>query len=267
MADIRERRHPAPRSTTTDDVATPPTEAQLRSLREILIQGTDAEDFFKAFEVLTEHDPAFVAQYLMNYAMEPKEDRQPPLDYYLGSYFGWKCSRDRPKHLTALLKARAPYVRVAAAVYLMFEDEKAATPHLRTFTRLEGDPGVWAALTLARRGDKEAMPRALKVFDTAGEIDRNGQPHDTLIQRLRVLLSNSCQVSGLPMPELKYGPDASERFQMRNAAYRFAYVDWWEGRRQRREAHEANLKWWDANKDKIILHDPWLPEFIKQKID
>ena len=35
---------------------------------------------------------------------------------------------------------------------------------LRKLTTLEGDAGVWATLTLARRGDKEALPRAVRVF-------------------------------------------------------------------------------------------------------
>lgn len=265
---IRERQEYDTRNTPEPATSLPPTEQDLDSSRAILQSGVDNEDFFKAFEVLTEHDPAFIARYLLTY-QQVKGDtgHQLPYEYVLGSYFGWKCGRDRLEHFTTLLDAASPHIRVAAAVYMMFEDEKTATPHLRAFTRLVGVPGAWAALTLARRGDKEAVPRALRVFDTPGWGTMDGAPQRNLQQRLRVLLSNACKKGGIPMPELEYGPDADEAFDFRRILHRSEYAAWWERRRQQREAFTRNRAWWDANKDKLILHDPWLPEFIKQKID
>ena len=47
---------------------------------------------------------------------------------------------------------------------ICFEDIDAGTVALKRMTAVDGDPGAWAALTLARRGHKDAMPRALQVF-------------------------------------------------------------------------------------------------------
>ena len=113
-------------------------------------------------------------------------------------------------------------------------------------TAVDGDPGVWAALTLARRGHKDAVPRALEVFRRPVPGARSSQapmatvPHRNLQKRVLVLLSNSAHASGAPRPE-----------KTMNAANSF----------------ESLLTWWKTHGDKLVLDDPWLPILEKQKID
>ncbi|HEV3165735.1 MAG TPA: hypothetical protein VGZ22_17030, partial [Isosphaeraceae bacterium] len=81
----------------------------------------------------------------------PNQDwRDKDRGYTLGSFFAWRCGKDRRKHLASQSEARDPFIRVAGAVYLCFEDIEAGTAALKRTTAVEGDPGAWAALTLDR---------------------------------------------------------------------------------------------------------------------
>jgi hypothetical protein len=149
------------------------------------------------------------------------------------------------KHLSTLLSAKDPFIRVAGAVYLCFEDLEAGTKALVELSKLEDDPGVWAALTLARRGNKEAVPRALAVFqprkgERAEEGGMAGVPHGNLQKRVLVLLSNSAKAGAVPQPILP---------------------------REEAQQWEALTSWWRENATKVVLGDPWLPELEKQKVD
>ncbi|MHC5058192.1 MAG: hypothetical protein ACYTKD_26335, partial [Planctomycetota bacterium] len=208
--------------------------------------------FFKALDALTRHDPGAVAEYLTSWENRGDSWRDTDRGHVLGSYFAWRCGGDREKHLRLLLKARDPYVRVAGAVYLCFEDEKAGTAELRKLTALEGDPGVWAALTLARRGDKSSMPRALEVLATLGKSNMEGVPHRNLQKRLRVLLSNVARASGLPRPS---PPEVD------------IHRDYDRAEDRARDIHRYFARWWDAHGEKAVLRDPWLPILEKRKID
>src|SRR6185503_4199825 len=108
-----------------------------------------------AFETLSVYDPEFVATYLTKWIPGP-DARLEGDGYGLGSFFGWRCGRSRAAYMRRLLRAKDPYIRVAGAIYLSLENESEGVRALRSFMELPGDPGAWAALNLARRGDKEA---------------------------------------------------------------------------------------------------------------
>ncbi len=222
----------------------------LEPWRSQLALGPKQRGFWVAFENLTQHDPEPVATWLKGWTNPKQSWRDADLGHVLGSWFGWKCGADRTKHLSTLAdSARDDYVRVAAAVYLCFEDEQAGIQRLRKLTKLQGDPGVWAALTLARRGHKDAMPRALQVFESSGRSNMEGVPHGNLQKRLLVLLSNSCSASGIAMPD----------FDLNSKAKKDPLFD-------RNNLTDAQ-QWWPKHQDRIKLTDPWLPLLAKQRVD
>jgi hypothetical protein len=116
---------------------------------------------------------------------------------------------------------------------------------LKKLLVLEGDPGVWAALTLARRGQKVAVPRALEVFRAPTDANSEtsgmaGVLHGNLQKRILVLLSNTAHASNIPRPSL---PE-DEKQQMNYLA-----------------------DWWKRYGDKAVLQDPWLKVLEPQKVD
>ena len=166
--------------------------------------------------------------------------------YVLGSYFGVRCGKDRRKHFAALSEAKDPFVRVAGAVYLCFEDATAGTAALKRMTAVDGDPGVWAALTLA-----SAVTRTLCLAPSrcSGGLRRGrGRRKPRWRQSHTATCRNGCSfcsrtqlmLSGAPRPE-----------QTMNAANSF----------------ESLLTWWKTHGDKLVLDDPWLPILEKQKVD
>jgi hypothetical protein len=207
------------------------------------------ESIAAAVEPLTRHDPAPLAEYLAEWINPNKERSDRSAGYSLGSSFAWRCGKDREIHLKTLCRAKDPYIRVAGAVYLCFEKREEGMTELREAMKLEGDPGAWAALNLARRGEKAAIDRALEVFSTIREGGMAGVPHRNLQLRLQVLLSNSAKRSGLAQPEPPSGvvPPRDDEEQTR--------------------LHSYYLEWWRANAEKAMLHDPWLELLEKQKVD
>ena len=149
-----------------------PSGQELANLRRTLARGEKAEGFGEAFETLTRHDPGPVVEFLVAWINPNQDWRDKDRGYALGSYFAWRCGKDRQKHLAALSEAKDPFIRVAGAVYLCFEDADAGTAALKRMTEVDGDPGAWAALTLARRGHKDAVPRALEVFRDLAPAER-----------------------------------------------------------------------------------------------
>jgi hypothetical protein len=223
-----------------------PGAEELAKLRKALAAGEEAEGFGEAFQVLTGHDPGAVAAYLVGWQNPNKDWRDTDRGYVLGSYFAWRCGTDRKKHLTALSGAKDPFVRVAGAVYLCYEDVEAGTVALKKLTALEGDAGVWAALTLARRGDRDAVPRALEVFRELPKDQKDkmsgmaGVSHGNLQKRVLELLSNSAQAGGTPQPAL---PEEEKKHL------------------------ESLTDWWKQYREKAVLRDPWLKVLEKQKVD
>ena len=152
---------------------------------------------------------------------------------------------------------------MTAAAYLCFEDEPRCVAKLKEAVTLEGDVGAFAALTLARRGHREHMPRALQVLrdprdPTIQGLAQKFMPcmeydllpnwgHVVLQQRVLVLLSN-CACS---LEERLDLPPAEE--ECCNVPYEARY--------------KAALAWWSAKGHACDLRDPWLPELRKRKVD
>lgn len=158
--------------------------------------------------------------------------------YWLASTFCLICPEDRVHHLRTLVGARELWVRVTGAVYLAFESEAEGLRALEDLTRLPGDPGAWAALTLARRGVTSAVPRLLQAF---------GRPADDagmqvqLRQQARALLSNAAVQAGVAQPPR---------------------LDTWN-----EETERAYRSWWEERQGALRPHDPWFEELKAQKID
>jgi hypothetical protein len=250
IADINQRHgkinaSPAP-PTVAPGQQLAPSDQELVDFKKALLRGERSGQFGAAFDVLTRHDPRPVAQYLVGWTNTAQDWHDKDRGYALGSYFAWRCGKDRQRHLAALAEARDPFIRVAGAVYLCFEDAQAGTAALERLTALDGDPGTWAALTLARRGHKDALRRALDVFKDLAPADRQPHgsmadvPHRNLQKRVLVLLSNSARAGGVPQPAPPGQPPSS---------------------------FDALVTWWQNNREKLVLNDPWLPILEKQKID
>lgn len=255
ITEIKFRLNPTPpesREAVTDRV---PDKQQLDKLRTAIAVGTESPDFEEAFDVLTKHDPSSVATFLTTWKNPERQWQDTDAGYLIGSYFAWQCGKDRDQNLRTLLSAQDPFIRVAGAVYLTFEDRDFGFSKLQELMELPGDPGVWAALNLASRGNKNAVERALEVFSTAGARGHmSSVPHENLQLRLLILLSNSAAASKLEQPRPSVnepGYDASEE------VYK-SYVE---------NVRRYYTGWWQANKDKITLSDPWRETLDKQKVD
>ncbi len=236
---------------TSDEV--PPSQEALIKMRRVLLDHPNDEQFYKVFEPMTRYDPGHFAEYLVNWANRGKSWREHDLGYALGSYFARNCTQNRKENLTKLLKAKDDFIRVAGAVYLMFEDHVEGMSRLKELATLQGDPGVWAALVLAQRGDKSAVPRALEVFSTPGESNMEGVPHRNLQKRLLVLLSNSAGKSGIAQPSpppREFDADSEAEFS-----------------KVQTKTYEYLRSWWNANQKEIVMSDPWAEILEKQKVD
>jgi len=153
--------------------------------------------------------------------------------YTLGSKFAKYCPSNRVALLTKLLAARDPLIRVSAAVYLYFDDQKVGLKALEQFQTLPGDPGAWAALTLARRGRKEAVGRALELLDPGKDPSAMEARLWEQGLQLKILLSNGAHAAGIALPE-----------------------------------NDRELRdWWAKHAGRIPLRDPWLPELDTDRSD
>jgi hypothetical protein len=170
--------------------------------------------------------------------------------YCLGSWFGRNCGKDRAANLSKLLEAKDPYVRTAGAVFLCYEDEAAGREALRQCLALEGDPGGWAALTLARRGEKAAVPRLIRALSAPGDLRRFRVLRLNLLHDAQVLFSNTAAASGLPLPPTLDLLDSLGWGDDRTAPFRAAFEAWW-------KEHGA----------KANLADPWLPLCAEKRVD
>jgi hypothetical protein len=232
---------------------TPPSEDALMKMRRVLLHHPKDEQFYKVFEPMTRYDPGPVADYLVNWVNRGKNWSDSDSGYVLGSYFAHNCTQKRRENLTKLLKAKDDFIRVAGAVYLTFEDHVDGMHHLKELATLQGDPGAWAALVLAERGDNSAVPRTLEVLSTPGNSNMEGVPHRNLQKRLLVLLSNSADRSGIPQPSSPPGEsDADSEAQLSKL---------------QTKTFEYFRSWWQANQREIVLSDPWADILEKQKVD
>jgi hypothetical protein len=88
----------------------PPEEAELVKLRRTFACGPESQGYGEAFDVLIRHDPGPVADYLVAWKNPSKTARDADAGYVFGSYFAWRCGKERRKHLSTLLQAKDPYV-------------------------------------------------------------------------------------------------------------------------------------------------------------
>ncbi|MFO1438570.1 MAG: hypothetical protein U1F81_09615 [Verrucomicrobiaceae bacterium] len=207
------------------------------------------KDTWQAIELLCHHSPGSVVPFLSEWHSKDGSEQQ--FGYLLGSFYGHRCAPERTKHLKALLSAKDEWIKTSAAVYLCFDDAKQGKEELSKLLTLQGDAGAWAAIALASRGEKDAMPRALEVMGIPEDYGMNSMNHRNLQLRLRVLLSNVASTSGVsqpPGPAKEYA-DGPERA--------IIYQQW----------HESLSKWWDVNQYKIKLADPWAKFLDEQKVD
>jgi hypothetical protein len=171
--------------------------------------------------------------------------------YIFGSRFAWACDGDRKAHLRGLLQARDSFVRVAGAVYLSFEDADAGLTALRQLAGLPGDAGLWAALTLARRGDGTHAPRLLRVFLPEGRRPPRGV-RPLLRRRVAILLSNAAARANVPQPPPTEEPNPAAEPRKNQDSLR---------------PYKDVVRWWTTYGRELKLADPWLPELEKLKAD
>lgn len=160
-------------------------------------------------------------------------------DYWLASEVCLNVPVDRARSLRPLFEARSRWVRVASAVYATLAQDPDAPAVLTQLSRLDGGPGAWAALTLARRGDRSAVPRLLEVFRAAPDGESGERAR--LLERAQVLLSNAAARAGVAQPP---------RFEEPSA-----------------EVYTAVRDWWSRHEPRLELHDPWAAELQAQHVD
>ncbi|MBI4821456.1 MAG: hypothetical protein HY791_34670 [Deltaproteobacteria bacterium] len=220
-----------------------PTPSEIAEAQKALTSSTaELHHIGHAVFVLSSPEPGAVASYLSHFRADLRFGwRGQNSGYQLGSTLGLLCRTDCATHLKSLANARDPWIRAAGAVYLTLWAPEFGVPALRNASRLPGDPGAWAALALARRGERESVPRLLEVFDvpaTGGMAEIN---HLILQDRAMELFSNSAKGSALTPPP-KWD---------RLAGTKAPNI----------------LAWWNANEAKINLVDPWYSILAEQKVD
>jgi hypothetical protein len=235
------------------DTLKAPSEKEISEMRRLLASNPTEEEFYQVFDVMTRHDPDPIADYLTLWVNPEKTWRDVDYGYALGSYFARGCGKNRAANFRKLQKARDPFIRVDGALYLCFENKEEGMATLKELVNQPGDAGVWAALNLARRGDKSVIERALEVFALEGPSNMAGVPHRNLQKRLSVLLSNSAHKSGLQQPIFLAAEPLNERGSER--------------KEEQKKIYQECLTWWQANKDKVILYDPWFSILERQKVD
>jgi len=173
-------------------------EAARAQLNQEITKDASTGKLWDAFFYLCQEDPDYLAEWLREWTNPELEGRERRLGYNLGSIFGIHCETNRERNFKRLLNADDPYIRVAGAIYLAYEDESAGINALQELTNLDGDPGTWAALNLARRGMKEHVPRMLEAFAPGAD---SWDIRHLLAARAEILLSNSAAYSEVPQPK------------------------------------------------------------------
>jgi hypothetical protein len=226
---------------------TAPPQEELDRMRRTLKSNPSPDEVSKMFPTMTRFDPESMARYLIEWRNPRQKWQHHGLGYVWGSYFARNCGKERKAFLKSLLDAKESDIRVAAAVYLSLEDEPVGLKRLKDFRGMGGDPGAWAALTLARRGSKSSVSRALRVLASPADGGMGGMAHRNLQKRVLVLLSNSAKASGVAQPAppvLKRRSPESQRL-----------------------IYDYHLNWWWKNRSRIVLHDPWFPMLKEQRVD
>jgi hypothetical protein len=200
----------------------------------------ESPEHASASELLIVHDPERVIKWLKTWKAPARDWRDTDRGYVLGSWAAIRCGGgDRVHFLTELLEADDPHIRVAAAIHLAFEDETKGRDALRKLTKLPGDPGAWAALTLVRYGERSAIARAAESLSAKhDDLTAGSQLRPLVVARLLEVVSNTAAAHNQPTPAWLTNKDAAARVQEFFAQNRH-----------------------------ITPVDPWLPELRRQKVD
>lgn len=231
----------------------PPKPEELEIARQTFRDNDWGRERWKVFDLLTRHDPALVAESLQTWGGSPADGEVAEDGYEIGSAFCFRCGKDRLTLFTKLLKAKDPYVRVAAAVYLCFEDKEAGMRELQELSKLPGIPGDWASVVRVERGDKSAMPRALNMLDPELHQDQTAYVYSPVFiamrDRLQIVLSNTAYHHQIKLPQ----PSMVENVEDMDAAAVSHY--------------KALQSWWKKHQDKVELQNPWAEILEAQKVD
>ena len=235
-----------------------PSQAELAELRRKFAANPGGEDNGRVLGALIVYDPAPVVDFIANWTGSGHEDAWHMWGgYYAGSFFAHYCGKDRARNLRQLLKAKDPLVRVTAGVYLRFEDQAEGEKILKELMKIDGDAGAWAALTLARHGDKTAIPRVLKLFADV-PLEQDLLWHYNLVVRTLVLLSNTAKASGIQLPTEPVQPDLDADDDETEHRTQVAF---------QKKVYDTYMDWWTKNADRVKLYDPWVEMLDRQKID
>jgi hypothetical protein len=136
---------------------------------------------------------------------------------------------------------------------LCFEDKQAGLRELQKLSEVPGIAGDWAATVMIERGDKQAMQRALTMLDPVLHKDDNPYVYSALFRatrnRLLVVLSNTAFHHQLGLPKMRVAQKEEDA-----ATFEAAY-------------HQEMLGWWQRNRDKVELQNPWAAVLKPQKVD
>jgi hypothetical protein len=238
---IRERIPAARPAEAHHEAAAAPTPRMMEKMRDALAEE-DARTWNGAISVLTVYDCDAVANALASWQAPA---RLPDYGFALGSWVAWRCGTNRAANLAHLADAAGDaWLRAWAATYLAIDDAGQGAARLTKLSQLPGDAGDWAALELARRGDRSGMPRVVALlsrpFDASAPLFRV-----QMRSRAAALLSNSAAESRVPAPPLG-SLRATEHLEVDGAALQ---------------------RWWAHYGPAVKLDDPWLPELVAEKVD
>lgn len=153
------------------------------------------------------------------------------------------------KRLERLTRARDPWIRAGAAVHLSLVDQELGSAKLHEALTIPGDPGAWAGLALASRGDRVGLERALRIVEDPGVAEIRRSVHEALVDRLLVLLSNSAFTAGVPIPDSWYVRGVPGDL-----------------RPPQRDLRDIAV-WWRTNAARLELRDPWFAILSVRGID
>lgn len=239
LENLRERVGPVKAKQPPTPAPPPPADAVVAA-RDALLQNTP--EAANGFSLVAREDPLAAATWLKQRAAGEDHWEAQHAGYRMASYLGWVCARDCPAAMDTLRQATDPYVRAAGAVYGCFHAKEKCQALLREAAGLPGEAGQWVAVVRVSRGDKDAMPRALTLFDAKDNAGMVTVPRRNLEKRLRVLLSNSAAAGGLPQPERGVSGE--------DVPLKDLYAAWW-------QQHGAS----------VTLTDPWLADLDAQHVD
>lgn len=171
------------------------------------------------------------------------------------------CPEPRTKYLAELLESKEPFVQVAAAIHLGFEDRELGRMALLPRLDLPGDAGVWAALALVQYGERAAIPRLLRVFEEGPQRKLiSGAFHRAMIARVLVALSNIGAASEMDIPQI------DPRYLDRPAGCAIWFgANSWAG--PIRSPERELRAWWEANCSTLDVVDPWAEELRARRVD